>query len=99
MKVILLQELKGKGIEGDVVDVSSGYANNYLLPNNLAVRATEGQLKQLEQRRHNIAKREEERMAAANELKEKMDGWRKDPSSAFPAEVPTQSAPTTATGS
>lgn len=74
MKVILLQELKGKGIEGDVVDVSSGYANNYLLPNNLAVRATEGQLKQLEQRRHNIAKREEERMAAANELKEKMDG-------------------------
>ncbi len=74
MKVILLQELKGKGIEGDVVEVSSGYANNYLLPNNLAVRATEGQLKQLEQRRHNIAKREEERMAAANELKEKMDG-------------------------
>ena len=74
MKVILLQELKGKGIEGDVVDVSNGYANNYLLPNNLAVRATEGQLKQLEQRRHNIAKREEDRMAAANELKEKMDG-------------------------
>ena len=74
MKVILLQELKGKGIEGDVVEVSSGFANNYLLPNNLAVRATEGQLKQLEQRRHNIAKREEERMAAANELKEKMDG-------------------------
>lgn len=74
MKVILLQELKGTGIEGDVVDVASGYANNYLLPHGLAVRATEGNLKQLEQRRHNIAKREEERMAAAAELKEKMDG-------------------------
>lgn len=74
MKVILLQELKGKGIEGDIVDVSSGYANNFLLPNGLAVVASPGNLKQLEQRRHNIAKREEERMAAANELKEKMDG-------------------------
>lgn len=74
MKVILLQELKGTGIEGDIVDVSNGYANNYLLPNKLAVRATDGNMKQLEQRRHNIAKREEERMAAANELKAKMDG-------------------------
>lgn len=74
MKVILLQELKGAGIEGDVVEVSSGYANNYLLPNKLAVKADAGNLKQLEQRRHNIAKREEERMAAAEGLKEKMDG-------------------------
>ena len=31
MKVILLQELKGKGGEGDVVDVAPGFANNYLL--------------------------------------------------------------------
>ncbi|MBQ9067784.1 MAG: 50S ribosomal protein L9 [Eggerthellaceae bacterium] len=74
MRVILLQELKGTGIEGDIVEVASGYANNYLLPNNLAVLATKGNLKQLELRRHNIVKREEERMAAANELKAKMDG-------------------------
>ena len=74
MKVILLQELKGKGIEGDVVDVERGYANNYLFPNKLAVEATKGNLKQLEQRRHNIAKREEGRIAAATELKEKIDG-------------------------
>lgn len=32
MKVILLQELKGKGGEGDVVDVAPGFANNYLMP-------------------------------------------------------------------
>ena len=74
MKVILLQELKGKGIEGDVVDVERGFANNYLFPNKLAVEATKGNLKQLEQRRHNIAKREEGRIAAATDLKEKMDG-------------------------
>ena len=74
MKVILLQELKGKGIEGDVVDVANGFANNYLFPNNFAVKATKGNLKQLEQRRHNIAKREEGRIAAATELKEKIDG-------------------------
>ena len=74
MKVILLQEMKGAGIEGDVVEVSNCYANNYLLPNKLAVQATPGNMKQLEQRRHNIAKREEERMAAAHELKEKIDG-------------------------
>ena len=74
MKVILLQELKGKGIEGDVVEVERGFANNYLFPNQIAVEATKGNLKQLEQRRHNIAKREEGRIAAATELKEKIDG-------------------------
>ena len=57
MKVILLTELKGKGGEGDVVEVSRGFANNYLLPNKMAVLATKGNLKQLEQRRANIAKR------------------------------------------
>ena len=74
MKVILLQELKGTGIEGDVVDVERGFANNYLLPQGLAELATPGNLKQLEQRRHNIEKREEARTAAANEMKEKIDG-------------------------
>lgn len=32
MKVILLSELKGKGGEGDIVEVADGYANNYLFP-------------------------------------------------------------------
>ena len=35
MKVILLQELKGKGGEGDVIDVADGFANNYLLTEGL----------------------------------------------------------------
>ena len=40
MKVILLTELKGKGGEGDVVDVADGFANNYLFPQKIAVPAT-----------------------------------------------------------
>ena len=72
MKVILLQELKGKGGEGDVVDVAPGFANNYLLPQKVAILATKGNLKQLEQRKHNIAKREENRLAtpAKNQRKD-----------------------------
>jgi large subunit ribosomal protein L9 len=73
MKVILLTELKGKGGEGDVIDVARGFANNYLLPQGIAILATKGNLKQLEQRRKNIAKREEVRIANANELKAKLD--------------------------
>ena len=74
MKVVLLGEIKGKGGEGDVVDVAQGFAENYLIPNKLAVAATKGNLKQLEERRNNIAKREAVRIADANALKETIDG-------------------------
>ncbi|WP_165173057.1 MULTISPECIES: 50S ribosomal protein L9 [unclassified Adlercreutzia] len=73
MKVILLKELKGKGGEGDVIDVAAGFANNYLLTQGYAVRATKGNLKQLEERKKNIAKREEVRIADANALAEKLN--------------------------
>ena len=69
MKVILLEELPGKGGEGDVIDVARGYANNFLLTKGIAIKATEGNLKQLEQRRKSIAKREEVRIANAEALK------------------------------
>ena len=74
MKVILLKEVKGRGGEGDVIDVKDGFANNFLFRNGSAVKATKGNLQQLEQRKANIAKREEVRIAEANELKEKIDG-------------------------
>ena len=72
MKVILLDEIKGKGGEGDVIDVAQGYAENCLIPKKLAVAATKGNLKQLEERRNNIAKREEVRLATANATKEQL---------------------------
>lgn len=74
MKVILLQELKGKGGEGDVVDVAPGFANNYLMPQGIAILATKGNLKQLEMRKKNIAKREATRLADADKLKAALDG-------------------------
>jgi large subunit ribosomal protein L9 len=73
MKVILLGELRGKGGEGDVVDVAQGYAENYLFRNKIAQPATPGNLKQLEQRRDSIAKREAERISNAEATKAVLD--------------------------
>lgn len=73
MKVILLSELKGTGGEGDIVEVADGYANNYLFPQKIAVAATKGNLKQLEQRKHNIATREAARIEEAQALKAALD--------------------------
>ena len=74
MKVILLQELRGKGGEGDVVEVARGFANNYLFTHNIAIPATKGNLKQLEQRRNSIAKREAKRIEDAESLKSTLEG-------------------------
>ncbi|MBO2527538.1 MAG: 50S ribosomal protein L9 [Clostridiales bacterium] len=40
MKVILLQDIKGKGKKGQMLEVSDGYARNYMLPRKMAVEAT-----------------------------------------------------------
>ena len=40
MKVILQQDVKGKGKKGQMIEVSDGYARNYMLPRKLAVEAT-----------------------------------------------------------
>ena len=40
MKVLLLQDVKGQGKKGDIINVSDGYARNFLLPRKLAVEAT-----------------------------------------------------------
>jgi large subunit ribosomal protein L9 len=65
MKVILTQEVKGRGNEGDVVDVARGFAVNYLLPRKMAIEATSGNIKQLEARKGNIQKRNDDRRVAA----------------------------------
>jgi large subunit ribosomal protein L9 len=74
MKVILLQELKGRGGEGDVIDVARGFAVNYLLPRKIAIEATSGNLKQLELRKHNIEKREAVRLGDASGVQTALDG-------------------------
>lgn len=68
MKVILLEDVQRLGHEGDIVEVAEGYMRNYLEPRGLAVRATKGAIKDLENRRQAIARREEAKRARAAEL-------------------------------
>ncbi len=74
MKVILQQDVKGKGKKGQMVEVAEGYARNFLLPKNLAVPATEGNIaimkKQEKARQAQIAKEIEE----AKEIAKKLEG-------------------------
>jgi large subunit ribosomal protein L9 len=74
VKVILQTEVAGLGEEGEVKDVAGGYARNYLLPRKLAVPATKGNLKVLEQQREQIARKQEHRRAQARELAERLAG-------------------------
>lgn len=78
MKVILLKDVKGQGKKGDVVDVSVGYAQNFLLKNNLAKEATPGNLKALEKQEQKSAEAEEEELQAAKNLKEELDNIQVD---------------------
>lgn len=48
MKVLLIKSVEDLGLGGDVVDVASGYARNYLFPRNLAVKATSSAIKSSE---------------------------------------------------
>ena len=48
MKVILKQDVKSQGKKGDLIEVSDGYANNFLLPKGLAIPATKQALNELE---------------------------------------------------
>ena len=74
MKGILLQELKGRGGEGDVIEVTRGFAVNYLFPRKIAIEGTKGNLKQLEMRSHNIKAREDLRLGEAQSVFDKLDG-------------------------
>lgn len=70
MKVILQQEVKKLGKKGEIIEVSEGYARNFLLPKKLAIVATDGNMHQLkqkqesEQRRHQQAQDEAKVLAS-----------------------------------
>lgn len=72
MKVILKQDIVTLGDAGDVVDVKNGYANNYLIPQGMALRATEGTLKALETERKQQARKIEQQRATAREIANKL---------------------------
>ncbi|MCK4323352.1 MAG: 50S ribosomal protein L9, partial [Armatimonadetes bacterium] len=72
MEVILLDDITNLGREGDVVSVADGHARNYLIPQKLVVKATAGNLKQLEHRRRAIEDREGQKRTQALELAEEL---------------------------
>ncbi len=61
IKLLLKESIKNVGRVGDVVEVSPGYARNYLLPRELAVEPTPGNVKKIEERRKEIEKQERDR--------------------------------------
>lgn len=74
MKVVLLKNVKNFGQEGDVKEVAIGYARNFLLPQKLAVEATEDKIKEVEAKKTQKAKDAEIDLAKAQELVSKLDG-------------------------
>lgn len=74
MKVILLCDVKGSGKKDDILNVSDGYARNFLFPKKWAVEATPGAVKEIERKRANEEKLERERRAAAQKVAESIRG-------------------------
>ena len=74
MKVILLCDVKGSGKKDDIINVSDGYARNFLFPKKWAVEATPGAVKEIERKRANEEKLERERRAAAEEVAKNLKG-------------------------
>ena len=72
MKVILLEDVKGKGRVGDVVEAPDGYARNFLIPRKLAAEANAKNLNELKQKEAKIAKQRERGMAEAGAISEKL---------------------------
>ena len=75
MKVILLEDVKGRGKKGEVVNASDGYARNYLIPKKLAVEANETNMKAWKRNKdkadHAAAEKLAEAQAAAKVIKGK----------------------------
>jgi large subunit ribosomal protein L9 len=74
MKVVLLKDIKGKGKAGDIVNVSDGYASNYLFPNKLAVVGNAGNLNQAESKKQSDNYRKDQIKQEAFENAKKING-------------------------
>jgi len=68
MKVILLEDIKGVGKAGDLINSSDGHARNYLLPRKLAVEATKANLNEYEMKKKSEEHKRQLELEAAREL-------------------------------
>ena len=71
-KVLLREDVDDLGARGEIVRVRSGYARNYLLPRNLAVEATAGNVKGIESERAALLKKEAKERASADAQSQQM---------------------------
>ena len=74
VKLLLKESIKNVGRVGDIVEVSPGYARNYLLPQDLAVQPTPGNVKKVEERRKEIEKQERERREEQARMIQQLNG-------------------------
>ena len=74
MQIILQEDIEKLGHRGDVVTVKPGYARNYLLPRDLAIEATPGNMKALERIRTSLAKKTATELEAAKKQAELLSG-------------------------
>ena len=73
MKIILLQSVRGLGDPGQIVNVKSGYARNYLIPNDLAIYATKSSISQAEYQIEKSKELEAKRIAELQEVCTKLN--------------------------
>lgn len=71
-KVLLREDVDDLGARGEIVRVKAGYARNYLLPRNLAVQATTGNVKGIEQERSALLKKEAKERSTAEAQSQQM---------------------------
>ena len=74
MKVVLLKDVKNIGKRDEILNVSDGYARNFLCPQKLAMEATPGTLKEIQKKRAAQDAREAEQLAEAKARAEKIKG-------------------------
>ena len=74
MKVILLKDVKGQGKKDEVVNVSDGYARNFLLPKGLATMADAKSMNEIKNKEASKQHKIEMEKAAANEIKKSLEG-------------------------
>ena len=73
MEVLLRETVKALGTRGKIVNVADGYARNYLFPKRLAVRPSEGNVRQLDVEKRNYEKRVLSERSGAEEAKAKLE--------------------------
>lgn len=73
MRLILTAAVEHLGVAGDIVEVKNGYGRNYLLPKGLAIQATRGAEKQIEDIKRAHAEREVRDLDHARQLREQLD--------------------------